>query len=76
MSKKKQYIVMFVIMIILSVVIIASSSPFRFYPTHKIVKEVNCISCHAEEFTDLKLGNHIRQMYTTQKGSKIGRAHV
>jgi hypothetical protein len=54
-------------MIILSIAIIASSLPFVFYPTHKIVKEVNCISCHAEEFRDVKLGIHIRPMYITQK---------
>jgi len=54
-------------MIILTVVIIASSLPFRFYPTHRIVKEVNCISCHEEELIDLKIGTHIRQMDVTQK---------
>lgn len=63
----KRYIMTFIIMTILSVIIIASSSPFRFYPTHKIVKEVNCISCHAEEFEDLKIGIHLRQMDRTQE---------
>ncbi len=67
MGKEKQYVMMIIIMIILSVIIIVSSSPFRFYPTHKIVKEVNCISCHSEEFIDLKIGTHLRQMDTTQK---------
>lgn len=57
---------MFFIITILSAVVIASSLPFRFYPTHRIAKEVNCISCHAEELKDLGTGRHIKQMNYAQ----------
>lgn len=60
----KLYLILLVI--ILSAVIIASSIPFRFYPTHKIVKQVNCFSCHVNELEDLKEGNHIKMMNTGQ----------
>lgn len=66
MNIKKRYIIAFCIAIIVLVTIIASSAPFRFYPTHKIVKQVFCISCHAEEFEDLKIGKHIRPMSNAQ----------
>lgn len=62
---KKLYIMIFIIIISL-VAIIASSIPFRQYPTHMVVKQVNCISCHSYEFEDLKDGYHIRKMDFTQ----------
>jgi hypothetical protein len=65
MDMKKRYIAFFFIIVVI-VTIMASSSPFRFYPTHKIVKQVFCISCHTEEFEDLKIGRHIRMMSTEQ----------
>lgn len=66
MSVKKRYIIVSFIIIAVLVTIIASSTPFRFYPTHKIVKQVFCISCHAEELEDLKIGRHIRFMDNDQ----------
>lgn len=66
MDTKKRYIVLFFIIMTVLVAIIASSTPFRFYPTHKIVKQVFCISCHEEELEDLKIGRHIRLMDTEQ----------
>ncbi len=65
-NTKKRFIMISLVMVILSATIIASPLPFRFYPTHRIVKEVNCISCHVEELRDLDLGIHIRQMNTAQ----------
>ena len=62
---KKRYIL--ILLIILSVIsVIASSIQFRQYPTHQIVKQVNCISCHSYEFEELKNGDHIRMMGKTQ----------
>jgi len=61
---KKRYIIL--LLIIFSAIIIASSIPFRFYPTHKIVKQVNCFSCHVSELEDLKAGNHIKMMDRSQ----------
>jgi hypothetical protein len=65
---KKLYIAFSLIIIVASVTIvaIASYSPFRFYPTHEIVRQVYCVSCHAGEFEDLKMGRHIRLMSSEQ----------
>lgn len=59
--------VIFAIIIIFSVAVITSSLPFRFESTHRIVKQVNCLSCHAEEFRDVQIGTHIKMMNLTQK---------
>lgn len=53
-------------MLLLIITVIVSSLPFRFEPTHRIVKQVFCISCHAEEFEDMKLGTHIKMMSPLQ----------
>lgn len=66
MKKVKDTYIIFVIITLLLAVSIASSLPFRFYPIHKIVKQVFCISCHEEELNDLKEGKHIRIMDTEQ----------
>lgn len=64
---KKEYITVFIaIIFIILTIIIASSLPFRFSPSHRIVKEVMCFSCHSEEFDDLKEGNHIKMMKAEQ----------
>lgn len=55
-----------VLIVILAISFIASSTYFRPYPTHNIVKRVNCFSCHATEFDDLNKGIHIRAMNNTQ----------
>lgn len=65
MAIKKRYIA-YVIIAILSTIIAATSLPGRFEPTHMIVRQVNCISCHAEEFNDLKIGFHIKPMGLAQ----------
>ncbi len=62
---KRRYIA-YVIIAILSTIIAATSLPGRFEPTHMIVRQVNCISCHAEEFNDLKIGIHIKPMGLAQ----------
>jgi len=62
---KKRYIILFTVIIIISLIIIIASS-VRLYPTHTIVKQVNCFSCHIDEFNDLKEGKHIRMMNATQ----------
>lgn len=46
--------------------VIASSIPFRFSPTHEIIKQVDCFSCHTTELKDLQMGEHIRRMSTGQ----------
>lgn len=64
---KKLYIAFSIIIIVVSIAAIAiASSTSRFYPTHEIVRQVFCISCHAQEFEDLKMGRHIRLMSTEQ----------
>lgn len=63
---KKRYIMISFVIIISLATIIASSISFRFYPSHMIVRQVNCISCHIDEFEDLKIGIHIRPMDLTQ----------
>ncbi len=65
MAIKKRYIA-YVIIAILSTIVAATSLPGRFEPTHMIVKQVNCISCHAEEFNDLEIGVHIKPMGLAQ----------
>jgi hypothetical protein len=65
MAIKKLYVA-YVIIAILSTIIAATSLPGRFEPTHIIVRQVNCISCHAEEFNDLKIGFHIKPMGLAQ----------
>ncbi len=65
MAIKKRYIA-YVIIAVLSTIIAATSLPDRFEPTHMVVKQVNCISCHAEEFNDLKTGFHIKPMGLAQ----------
>lgn len=62
---RKRYIIIFVIMILL-VSYINISSSVRFYPTHSIVKQVNCFSCHIDELEELKVGRHINAMNVTQ----------
>lgn len=59
-------ILLIILILIFLVTVIASSIPFRQYPTHMIVKQVNCFSCHPYELNDLKNGMHIRIMNTTQ----------
>lgn len=61
-NTEKIYIAFSIVVLLLVMSIAASSLPFRFYPTHKIVKQVFCISCHAEELEALKEGRHIRLM--------------
>lgn len=51
---------------ILLSITLASSIYFRPYPTHMIVKQINCFSCHAQELEDLMKGNHILPMNTVQ----------
>lgn len=65
---KKRYIALYIIIIAASITIvaIATAPAYRFYPTHEIVRQVFCISCHAQEFEDLKMGKHIRLMTTEQ----------
>ncbi|MCE8428913.1 MAG: PGF-pre-PGF domain-containing protein, partial [Candidatus Methanoperedens sp.] len=46
--------------------IIPESPPFRFNPTHMIVKPVNCLACHIDEFKDLENGRHIWSMNAMQ----------
>ncbi len=62
----KPYIMISFVILLLVISAIASSLPFRFEPTHRIVKQVFCMSCHAEEFEDLKLGTHIKMMSSVQ----------
>lgn len=62
---KKQYIIIFLFILLVSSVI-ASSRIGRFQPTHMIVKQVFCISCHPDEMNDLERGRHINIMNTTQ----------
>lgn len=45
---------------------LASSVYFRPYPTHMIVRQVNCISCHTEQINDLMNGTHILTMNAAQ----------
>lgn len=59
-------IIIIIIVASITIAAIASSPTYRFYPTHEIVKQVFCISCHAQEFEDLKIGRHIRLMSSTQ----------
>jgi len=64
---KKRYIALSIIIIVASITAIAiASSTSRFYPTHEIVRQVFCVSCHAEEFQDLQMGRHIRLMSSEQ----------
>jgi len=55
----KTWHIIILIVALLSIVAVVSSTPFRLYPTHLIVKQVNCFSCHADEFNDLKEGRHV-----------------
>jgi hypothetical protein len=65
MATKKLYLAYSIIAILFTTTV-ASSLSFVPEPTHEIVKQVNCISCHAEEFNDLKTGTHIKQMGLAQ----------
>lgn len=51
---------------ILFSITLASSIYFRPYPSHMIVKQINCFSCHAQELKDLMEGSHILQMNAIQ----------
>lgn len=71
---KTRYIIVFFI-VILSISIIASSPiQYRQFPTHLIVRQVFCVSCHTDEYKSLEIGNHIYKMNTTQ--SRILRDYV
>ncbi len=64
MNKK---LLIFFSLIIFLISIIASSLPFRFVPTHMIVKQVFCVSCHPDEAKEIsQTGNHLRMMDYTQ----------
>lgn len=62
--KITRYTIFFLIVMISITIVVASQ--FRQYPTHMIVKQVNCLSCHIDEFNDLKEGTHIRMMNNAQ----------
>lgn len=64
MNIKKRYIVFVIFLIFM--ISTALSIQFRPSPTHNIVKQVNCFSCHESEMKDLENGKHIRLMNTTQ----------
>lgn len=49
--------------IAISVVVLGTSAQyFRFVPTHKIVKNVQCFTCHSEELKGLNENTHIKKM--------------
>lgn len=62
---KKTYVILFFILVVL-VVVVTSSVPFRFYPSHMIVKQSNCFSCHTDELNNLNAGVHIPKMNNSQ----------
>lgn len=64
MKATKHAIIFFII--VFSIAAVVASFQFRQYPSHMIVKQVNCFSCHIDEFEDLKYGDHIRMMDRTQ----------
>lgn len=67
MMTKKWYATLISFLFILLVSsIIASSGIGRFQPTHMIVKQVFCISCHPDEENDLERGRHVNSMNDTQ----------
>lgn len=63
---KKYIINIILVCTILLSISLASSIYFRPHPTHMIVKQVNCFSCHAEQIDDLKNGKHILPMNIEQ----------
>lgn len=63
---KKRYMLIYFLFILLAISIIASSTIGRFTPTHMIVKQVFCVSCHPDEMDDLEKGRHITMMNDTQ----------
>lgn len=65
----KRVVILFTVIVLLVTAIVALSLPFRFYPSHMIVRQVNCISCHAEEFQAIKTGIHIKPMNTAQNNT-------
>lgn len=65
MKMTKKHVIVFLFIIFMSS-IIASSGIGRFQPTHMIVKQVFCISCHPYEMNDLQKGKHINIMNDTQ----------
>lgn len=64
MNVKKRHIAFAIFSIFL--ISTALSMQFRPNPTHNIVKQVNCFSCHESEMKDLEKGIHIRPMSMTQ----------
>lgn len=63
MDKTKWLILITLFSILLLTV---SAVPFRFAQTHKIVREVECFSCHNQEYKDVFNGTHISRMTTNQ----------